>query len=135
MNEYKELLNRYDLKATPQRIAIIDGLKKCGHADIDTLYEVLMDKFGSVSLATVYKNINAMVEKNFVKEVKVPLHKTLYELVGKQHSHLYCKECGKIEDIDLSIDCVLENLKDKKGFEIRESELIFSGICRNCQQV
>ena len=55
--------------------------------NIDDLYKKLLSKFPSVSLATIYKNINAMVEKVFLSEVKIPNTKSVYELVKTEHAH------------------------------------------------
>lgn len=65
MTNYTNLLKEYDLKVTPQRVAIVEELYKNGHMNIDDLYKKLLSKFPSVSLATIYKNINAMIEKFF----------------------------------------------------------------------
>ena len=50
---YTKLLKDYNLKVTPQRIAIVDELHKHGHMNIDSLYQVLLVKFPSISLATI----------------------------------------------------------------------------------
>ena len=54
--------------------------------DIDDLYQKLLAKFPSISLATIYKNINAMVEKVFLSEVKLPntnsFHTNTLHLLG-----------------------------------------------------
>ena len=73
MNNYTNLLKEYDLKVTPQRVAIVEELFKNGHMNIDDLYKKLLSKFPSVSLATIYKNINAMVEKVFLDVIAVLL--------------------------------------------------------------
>ena len=64
---YANTLRNYDLKVTPQRVAIVQELYDCGHLNIDQLYNKLLDKFPSISLATIYKNMNAMIEKIFVQ--------------------------------------------------------------------
>ena len=107
MTNYTNLLKEYDLKVTPQRVAIVEELYNNGHMNIDDLYKKLLSKFPSVSLATIYKNINAMVEKVFLSEVKIPNSKSVYELVKTEHAHLVCSCCGYIEDID-----TLQNLDD-----------------------
>ena len=94
MTNYTNLLKEYDLKVTPQRVAIVEELYNNGHMNIDDLYKKLLSKFPSVSLATIYKNINAMVEKVFLSEVKIPNTKSVYELVKTEHAHLVCSCCG-----------------------------------------
>jgi len=47
MTNYTNLLKEYDLKVTPQRVAIVEELYKNGHMNIDDLYKKLLAKFPS----------------------------------------------------------------------------------------
>ena len=127
------LLKEYDLKVTPQRVAIVEELYQNGHMNIDDLYRNLLKKFPSISLATIYKNINAMVEKIFLNEVKIPNTKSVYELIKDDHLHLVCSSCGKIEDIQLDTTPLNDSLSKISNFKIESTEVVFSGKCKNCQ--
>lgn len=127
------LLKEYDLKVTPQRVAIVEELYKNGHMNIDELYKNLQSKFPSISLATIYKNVNAMVEKIFLNEVKLPDTKTVYELVKDSHSHLVCSSCGNIEDIHLDTSIIEDSLSTMSKFKVENTEVVFSGTCQKCQ--
>ncbi|MGB6328471.1 MAG: Fur family transcriptional regulator [Halarcobacter sp.] len=127
------LLKEYNLKVTPQRVAIVDELYKNGHMNVDDLYKNLLEKFPSISLATIYKNINAMVEKIFLNEVKIPETKSVYELIKEEHSHLVCSSCGKIEDIMIDTSVLQSSLLKQSSFKVQSSEVIFTGVCENCQ--
>lgn len=127
------LLKEYNLKVTPQRVAIVDELYKHGHMNVDDLYKNLLEKFPSISLATIYKNINAMVEKIFLNEVKIPETKSVYELIKEEHSHLVCSSCGKIEDIMIDTSILQSSLSKQSSFKVESSEVIFTGVCENCQ--
>ena len=127
------LLKEYNLKVTPQRVAIVDELYKNGHMNVDDLYKNLLEKFPSISLATIYKNINAMVEKIFLNEVKLPETKSVYELIKEEHSHLVCSSCGKIEDIMIDTSVLQSSLLKQSSFKVQSSEVIFTGVCENCQ--
>ena len=41
MNNYTNLLKEYDLKVTPQRVAIVEELYNNGHMNINDLYKNL----------------------------------------------------------------------------------------------
>ncbi len=127
------LLKEYDLKVTPQRVAIVEELYKNGHMNIDELYKNLQRKFPSISLATIYKNVNALVEKIFLNEVKLPDTKTVYELVKDSHSHLICSSCGNIEDIHLDTSIIEDSLSTMSKFKVENTEVVFSGTCQKCQ--
>jgi Fur family peroxide stress response transcriptional regulator len=73
-----------------------------------------------------------MLEKVFLKEVKIPEAKSVYELIKEDHSHLVCKSCGMIEDIDLDTSVLQSSLNS--NFKIENVEVVFSGICSHCQK-
>jgi Fur family peroxide stress response transcriptional regulator len=134
MTNYTNLLKEYDLKVTPQRVAIVEELYKNGHMNIDDLYKKLLSKFPSVSLATIYKNINAMVEKVFLSEVKIPNSKSVYELVKTEHAHLACSSCGYIEDIILDASALLEEVPKLSSFKVNSTNIVLSGLCSKCSK-
>ena len=134
MTNYTNLLKEYDLKVTPQRVAIVEELYTNGHMNIDDLYKKLLSKFPSVSLATIYKNINAMVEKVFLSEVKIPNTKSVYELVKTEHAHLVCSSCGYIEDIMLDSSDILTEASKLTTFKIDSTNIVFNGLCPNCSK-
>lgn len=134
MTNYTNLLKEYDLKVTPQRVAIVEELYINGHMNIDDLYKKLLSKFPSVSLATIYKNINAMVEKVFLSEVKIPNTKSVYELVKTEHAHLVCSSCGYIEDIMLDSSNILSEASKLTTFKIDSTNIVFNGLCPNCSK-
>ena len=134
MTNYTNLLKEYDLKVTPQRVAIVEELYTNGHMNIDDLYKKLLSKFPSVSLATIYKNINAMVEKVFLSEVKIPNTKSVYELVKTEHAHLVCSSCGYIEDIMLDSSDILTEASKLTTFKIDSTNIVFNGLCPKCSK-
>ena len=133
MNNYTDILREHNLKATPQRLAITDILYKQGHINIESLSEVMIKKFSSISLATIYKNINLMLENSLIEEVKIPHAKPVYELTKEAHSHLVCEECGEIQDIMINLEKIIEETSKSSTFKIKSSDLALSGLCKNCQ--
>ncbi len=132
MKDNLELLKSYQLKITPQRIAIVEELASHGHLSIEDLYQGLLERFPTISLATVYKNINAMEEKAFVQEVKIPEQKSKYELTKANHAHVVCQECKKVEDVVVSTKVILDEVKDVSHYQIDRDDLVFTGLCPEC---
>ena len=133
MTNYTDILRQHNLKATPQRLAITDVLYMQGHISIETLYEVMLKKFNSISLATIYKNINLMLENSFIQEVKIPHAKSVYELTKESHSHLACEKCGEVQDITIDLHSIIDETSKNYTFKINSSDLVLSGLCKNCQ--
>ena len=134
MENYIDQLRAYHLKATPQRIAIAEALDTFGHLSVEQLYELLKKKFHSLSLATIYKNINIMMENAFVSEVKLPEQKSVYELTKEAHAHLQCKECHEVWDIHIELDDVIKEAAKNSTFQIESASLVLSGICDQCRK-
>jgi len=133
MNNYSDILRQHNLKATPQRLEIANALYVKGHMSIDHLYNLMLKKFNSISLATIYKNINLMLEASFIQEVKIPNEKSVYELTKETHSHIVCDTCGDIMDIELNLDSIISNAAQSSSYTIKKSDLILLGTCKNCQ--
>jgi Fur family peroxide stress response transcriptional regulator len=132
MKDFTIILREHDLKATPQRLALMDIIQHYGHITIDELYLEIKNKFHSISLATIYKNINAMKDKFLLEEVKLPNEKSVYEIKKGKHSHLLCTNCNVITDIDLDIDSKANNVQELYNFNIYKIDIVLSGLCTKC---
>ncbi len=132
MNNYTDTLRAHNLKATPQRLEITNVLYVQGHATIETLYETMIKKFNSVSLATIYKNVNLMMENAFIQEVKIPRSKSVYELTKESHSHMVCSDCGEVQDVSVDLDAIVNQVSKETAFNVDSTNLVLSGKCQNC---
>ena len=134
MEETSQLLKEHRLKVTPQRLKIVSMIERHGHINIEELYRQMREEFPSVSLATIYKNINQMVENGLVQEVKLPTQKSVYEIVKEPHLHMVCDRCHKIEDIVVGTDKIIEEAEKVSGYEILDSFITLRGICPECRK-
>jgi Fur family peroxide stress response transcriptional regulator len=132
MENYTDMLRTHNLKATPQRLAILDVIYYYGHINIDKLYEEIKDKFSSISLATIYKNINAMKDSLLLAEVKLPDEKSVYEIVKDEHAHLKCNSCGAVVDINIDTSSILNGIEKDHDFQITQKDIVISGVCSKC---
>lgn len=126
-------LREHSLKVTPQRLKIVESLEQFGHLNIDMLYSEVKREHPNVSLATVYKNIAIMTENGLLDEVKVPETKSVYEVKKAQHHHMRCIRCGRIDDVNISLDEVAKAMEMTTGYRVVRSETVASGICPACQ--
>lgn len=130
---YLALLKENNLKATPQRLTIVEELYTKGHLNIDELYTSLKAKFPSISLATIYKNIHTMIDISFLSEVKIPNQKNVYELSKREHSHVVCSKCNTIMDIEIDTSSLMIQASQISNFRLNESSVVFNGVCENCR--
>ena len=136
MTDYATQLKESGLKATFQRMNILDVVGKNGHMSIDAIYDEVFKIHPSLSLATVYKNIILMVEKGVVVEVPIAGKKSKYELAKADHIHLVCTQCGEVEDKPCiaETDQVLYDLTDKEHFVLNKRQINLYGTCAECQE-
>ena len=129
---YTNELRTHHLKATPQRLEIAKILHTYGHVNLENLYELMLKNFSQISLATIYKNINLMLQNYFITEVKIPNAKSVYEITKESHSHLVCLSCESIEDVNLELESAISNSLKNHSFQIQSSSLVLSGYCKKC---
>lgn len=133
MNDFTNRLRTHNLKATPQRLVILESIFLHGHINIEKLYEEVKEKFNSISLATIYKNINAMTKNMILSEVKLPNEKTVYEIVKQSHAHLLCNNCGKVIDVEIDTTSIMEEIAKQHDFQVAQNDIVISGFCKECR--
>ena len=136
MTDYATLLKESELKATFQRINILETIEDRGHMSIDTIYEEVVKTHPSLSLATVYKNIILMVEKGVLVEVPITGKKPKYELLKDDHIHLVCTECGEVEDKpkNSAADELFISMAKQENFTLSKQQINLYGVCSYCQE-
>jgi len=130
MKQNQNLLKNSSLKVTPQRIEILQTIQKNGHISIDDLYLNIKEKFPSISLATVYKNIHTLKDEEILTEIHPQNEKSHFELKKSPHGHFICKNCGKIYDFEIQTTCS-PDLSEIS--QIEESEVYLYGTCKSCK--
>jgi Fur family ferric uptake transcriptional regulator/Fur family peroxide stress response transcriptional regulator len=136
MTDYATLLKESGLKATFQRMNILERIEVYGHMSIDTIYDEVIKTHPSLSLATVYKNIILMVEKGVLVEVPITGKKSKYELSKEDHIHLVCTECGEVEDKPQhsAADELFTSMTAKENFTLSKQQVNLYGVCTHCKE-
>jgi Fe2+ or Zn2+ uptake regulation protein len=84
--------------------------------------------------STIYRNLNAMVENGLLTATTFDQKTKLYELAHHEHHHhVLCEKCGKIGDICLDENLLLEQVKKQSNFSITGHHLEFFGCCGDCK--
>ncbi len=137
MTDYATLLQEQGLKATFQRMNILENIEKYGHMSIDAIYDEVIKTHPSLSLATVYKNIILMVEKGVLVEVPITGQKSKYELTKNEHIHLICTQCGEVEDKphNMNAGSIFHSMAQDEKFRLSKQQINLYGVCSNCVQI
>lgn len=123
---FEDTLRQHGLKATPQRVAVLNELGKKTHPTMDEIYAGIKSLHPTVSLATVYKNLNVLKEKGVVIEINMPNGKMRYDYLAKPHMHIACSSCGSIEDMDYDKNLLAyqETIEKNKHIHVERIELV-----------
>ncbi len=132
--DYSNLLKRSDLKATIQRVTILEIIDSQGHISVDDIYAITKSSLPNLSLATIYKNLLLMTDRTILVEVPISKSKSKYEIKKSNHIHLICEECGSIDDelLDDISEKSIGRLTQKKLFSLKRSQINLYGVCQYC---
>ncbi len=119
------------MRNTKQKSLILEIINNSyDHMTAEQIYKECKKILPNISLGTVYRNLNILVNNNLIIRIKMKDNIDRYDKSIK-HSHIICNNCGKIDDV--FVDCFKE-LPEVKDYEVMNYELIFNGICKKCRK-
>lgn len=115
-----------------QKQIVYNAVKSsCDHPSAEMVLLRSKAEMPSINLATVYRNLSALIKEGLVKKVVADggdrFDKTLID-----HAHFQCRVCGNVFDVQ-GIDCSKLSsfsCKDK----IESVEVSLKGVCVNCNK-
>jgi Fur family peroxide stress response transcriptional regulator len=130
--EIAHKLSEKGLRVTPQRIAILGTiLDMKNHPTAEHIIELAKQNHPNISVGTVYKVLDSLVENNLVRKVKTEGGIMRYDPLLSNHHHLYCENSDRIEDFeDEQLDQLISDYLAKKGikdFQISNIQLHITG--------
>jgi Fur family transcriptional regulator, ferric uptake regulator len=120
------------LRNTAQRKAIQDVFDEVDRPlSTEEVLELAQAKKEGLGIATVYRNLSALVEEDWLKVVELPGETPRYERAGKEHHHhFHCRSCGKVFEVDGCVKGIRQIVP--KGFELSDHEIVLYGSCPQC---
>lgn len=117
------------VRPTAQRELVLKVvLEKRDHPTADEIFARVKSRMPTISLATVYNCLDALVQSGLVRQVNLERAPTRYCPNLHEHAHFHDERTGRIHDIDVPAD-VLARLRAilPPGFEASTVELSFRG--------
>src|SRR5580692_1888376 len=128
----KRSLEDSGLRCTPQRFAVMAFLAKHNiHPTAAEIFEAVNRVDPRCSRATTYNNLRDLVQAGLVREVAVEGRAARFDAKGLRHHHFICDRCGNVEDMEW-YDVPKPPAGSLGKRILRESELIFRGLCASC---
>ncbi len=133
---FRDQLKEKGLKVTPQRVAIYEAIVNLkNHPTAENVIEYIKANHPNISVGTVYKVLDSLVENSLLKKVKTEKDIMRYDAVLSNHHHLYCVETERIEDYeDENLNELINDyFKNKKikNFNVQEIKLQITGKFNN----
>jgi|GEM_PF-2219436 len=120
-------------RITKAREDIITILCNVKHYTVDELVHELKKTKDNVNVATVYNNINFLVDEGIVLEFNFNNKNTTYELNIGIHAHFVCVDCGYVTNVDVpEFDVIQQRVEQEIGCEITNTKLDMFGHCSTC---
>ena len=139
LSNYYEILKQGGYKITNQRKVVLETLytHRKDHLTVDEVYQYVRETNPEVGLATVYRNIQILNRLGIIEKIsfddKDIRYEIFYEDIPLHHYHLICKQCGKVDELELDfINRYKDFLKEEKDFEALEAQIKIYGLCRDC---
>ncbi|MQL55729.1 Fur family transcriptional regulator [Acidianus ambivalens] len=107
-----EILRKKGLKVTPQRLAVLKLLSRGGHYSGEQIFEELKKNEPSISLSTVYNALEALESAGIINSFEAN-GITWYEMRRNPHVNVICEDKNEIIDVDINIDDIIQQLKNK----------------------
>lgn len=133
------ITNNIGGRNTLQRIKVLEYLKgDKSHPNAERVYNAIKKEIPTISLATVYRNLNLLAEQGKILKLNIN-NEAHFDGDTNIHQHGVCRNCGKIFDFfinGLEKKAINEAEKNKIGneFNAEYAEIIFKGTCRNCRK-
>ncbi len=133
--EMISLLKERDFRLTPQRMELVRLIAVSeGHPSAAQLYAQILEKFPTMSQATVYKTLALLKEMNQILEIDLRDDSHYDGNRPDAHPHLICTQCNQIVDGEMEIDSrLLRSLEESSGYQILRPQITFYGLCPNCR--
>ncbi len=122
---------------TKQKMLILSAVRgSCEHPTAEQVYALITDDMPSLSLGTVYRNLNRLAENGEIRRISVTNSPDRFDGNMMPHHHVCCLNCGAFcDEFELPYNATLDkNLEKKRGFKVTRHETVFYGYCPNCRQ-
>jgi Fur family ferric uptake transcriptional regulator len=134
-DDARGLLRAAGMRVTASRIAVLEVLGEHPHATADAVAKLVGRRLGSVSKQAVYDVLAACTTAGLVRRIEPAGSAARFETrTGDNHHHLVCRRCGRTQDVDCTVGarpCLAPG--DDAGFAVDEAEVVFWGLCPDCQ--
>lgn len=122
-------------KSSRQRNLILQILRSTKtHPSAGWIFEEARKHLPSISLGTVYRNLAMLKEEGRIRELSVGKGIGLFDGDLRNHDHICCLVCGKVEDVPPSAQSFsYSQVEGAIGYRVHWHRLEYFGVCPGCE--
>lgn len=128
------------LRPTRARCHVLAHLRssEC-HPSAEEITLALRDEGHGVGVATVYQNLNRLVESGLVSRVTGVDGRLRFDAEPAPHDHAICQSCGRIADVAIesrvkrAVDRATVSEPHVSGWLVNSAFIQVSGVCPECR--
>lgn len=135
-DRFLQFLRSRGQRVTRERLALFEEIfAQHKHIDAEELLAAMKSRGLKISRATVYRNLDLLVECGMVRKQRLGQDRFFYEHIhgGQHHDHLICTACGRVvEFVSPGIAALQSEICRAHGFSPTRHTLQISGLCNQC---
>ena len=133
--ELREALEAGGHRYTAQRAAAFQALHSTeSHPTADEIFLSVRREIPDISLATVYKALEAFVSCGLARKLTYGEGPARYDHRTDAHDHVRCTSCGVVRDVENpAAGSRLAELQSQTDFDVLDYRLELLGLCPNCR--
>ncbi len=124
------------IKNSKQRDLILKIVRstRC-HPGADWIYSEARKELPNISLGTIYRNLNLLVQEGKIQELILNNNNKRYDGDLRHHYHVTCLHCNEIKDVPhMSPRADSDEIENLTGYQILSHRLEFTGFCPECKK-
>ena len=123
------------LKPSVQRLMIMEYLlSHCTHPTVEDIHKALGRRMPTLSRTTVYNTLRLFAGPKAAPMITIEERRVCYDGVTKPHAHFYCRECGRVYDLDVENVPSIGGTLNIGGNLADEVQLYYKGVCAACAE-
>lgn len=131
-------LKELKIKITDLRINIIKIISNTQHFTTNELIEMLKKEDKTISVMSVYNNIDLFLENHLLYANTFNGKYIIYEAIKPHLIHIKCDECSKVIDVEdkkenEELMKIFERLGEKSDVEVSHFKVELHGTCDECK--
>jgi Fur family ferric uptake transcriptional regulator len=130
-------LRKHDIRDTPRRVLVVEQLaREPNDATASQLYDRLRARGMNVGLATVYRTLTLLHERDAVDTLSHHAGEICYRLCTEtHHHHLMCTGCHRVIELhDCDLDAWVKRSAKRHGFTATDHQVEIVGLCADCRR-